>query len=86
MSNQPNNRVGIDGVIRPKNDEIIISKNVASLFESETGQEVLKYLRSITIEYVNGPSVTTEELRHIEGQRYLVGVIEQRIKHAHNHK
>tara|TARA_B100000035_G_C21023664_1_gene565152 strand:- start:1097 stop:1357 length:261 start_codon:yes stop_codon:yes gene_type:complete len=86
MSNQPNNRVGIDGVIRPKNDEVIISKNVASLFESETGQEVLKYLRSITIEYVNGPSVTTEELRHIEGQRYLVGVIEQRIKHAHNHK
>lgn len=86
MSNQPNNRVGIDGVIRPKNDEVIISKNIASLFESETGQEVLKYLRSITIEYVNGPSVTTEELRHIEGQRYLVGVIEQRIKHAHNHK
>lgn len=86
MSNQPNNRVGIDGVIRPKSDEVIISKNVASLFESETGQEVLKYLRSITIEYVNGPSVTTEELRHIEGQRYLVGVIEQRIKHAHNHK
>jgi len=86
MSNQPNSRIGIDGLVRPKEDEIILSKNIASLFESEVGQEVLKYLRSITIEYVNGPKVTTEELRHIEGQRYLVGVIEQRIRHAHNHK
>ena len=65
---------------------VIISRNVASVFESEVGKEVLKYLRSITIEYVNGPTVTTDELRHIEGQRYLVGVIEQRIRHAHNHK
>tara|TARA_S200000501_G_C20821334_1_gene742957 strand:+ start:1406 stop:1666 length:261 start_codon:yes stop_codon:yes gene_type:complete len=86
MSNQPSNRVGIDGLIRPKEDEVIISRNVASVFESEVGKEVLKYLRSITIEYVNGPTVTTDELRHIEGQRYLVGVIEQRIRHAHNHK
>ena len=86
MSYQPSSRVGIDGLIRPKEDEIIISRNVASVFESEVGKEVLKYLRSITIEYVNGPTVTTDELRHIEGQRYLVGVIEQRIRHAHNHK
>jgi len=30
--------------------------------------------------------VTTEELRHLEGQRYLVGLIEQRIAHAHRSK
>jgi hypothetical protein len=30
--------------------------------------------------------VTTEELRHVEGQRYIVGLIEQRISHAHRSK
>jgi hypothetical protein len=35
---------------------------------------------------VNGPNVTNEELRHLEGQRYIVGLIEQRIAHAHRSK
>jgi len=35
---------------------------------------------------VNGPNVTTEELRHVEGQRYLVGLVERRIAHAHRSK
>ena len=50
------------------------------------GQEFLKYLRSITIELVNGPAVSDGELRHVEGQRFLVGLIETRIKHAHKVK
>jgi hypothetical protein len=65
---------------------VIVSKNVAKVFESPTGKEVLRYLRSITIEMVNGPNVTTEELRHLEGQRYIVGLIEQRIAHGHRSK
>ena len=56
------------------------------VFESPTGKEVLRYLRSITIEMVNGPNVTTEELRHLEGQRYIVGLIERRIEHGHRSK
>ena len=56
------------------------------IFSTPTGQEVLKYFRSITIEMVNGPNVSTEELRHIEGQRYLVGLIEHRIAHANRSK
>jgi len=35
---------------------------------------------------VNGPNISTEELRHLEGQRYFVGMIEQRIAHAHRSK
>jgi len=46
----------------------------------------MRYLRSITIEMVHGPNVATEELRHSEGQRYIVGLIEQRIAHAHRSK
>ena len=80
-SNKAN--IGIDGIQRASDKDVHISKNVAQIFGSPTGLEVLKYLRSITIEMVNGPNVTTEELRHVEGQRYIVGLIEQRIAHAH---
>ena len=34
----------------------------------------------------HGPNVTTEELRHMEGQRYIVGLLENRINHAHKVK
>tara|TARA_B100001093_G_C26106004_1_gene708885 strand:+ start:90 stop:368 length:279 start_codon:yes stop_codon:yes gene_type:complete len=78
--------VGVDGIHRPQQKDQQISENIASLFGSATGQAVLQYLRSITIEMVNGPNVTTEELRHIEGQRYLVGLIEARMTHAHKVK
>lgn len=83
-----NNRVniGIDGIQRTKERDVEISRNVATIFESPTGKEVLRYLRSITIEMVHGPNVVSEELRHHEGQRYIVGLIEQRIAHAHRSK
>ena len=78
--------VGVDGIHRPQDKDREISQNVATLFGSATGQAVLKYLRSITIEMVHGPNVTTEELRHMEGQRYIVGLIENRMNHAHKVK
>ena len=81
MHNKVN--IGVDGFQRGQDKDTQISKNIASIFESTSGKEVLKYLRSITIEMVNGPNVTTEELRHMEGQRYIVGLIERRIQHAH---
>lgn len=84
MTNKVN--VGVDGIHRPQDKDREISLNVAEVFNTPTGNAVLKYLRSITIEMVNGPNVTTEELRHLEGQRYLVGLIESRINHAHKVK
>ncbi len=84
MPNKVN--IGIDGIQRASAKDVEVSHNIAYVFSSPTGQEVLRYLRSITIEMVNGPNVTTEELRHIEGQRYLVGLIEQRISHSHRSK
>lgn len=84
MPNKVN--IGIDGIQRPSAKDVEVSHNIAHVFSSPTGQEVLRYLRSITIEMVNGPNVTTEELRHIEGQRYIVGLIEQRISHSHRSK
>ena len=74
--------VGVDGIQRPQDKDREISQNIATLLGSDTGQAVLKYLRSITIEMVHGPNVTTEELRHMEGQRSIVGLYERRMNHA----
>ena len=78
--------IGIDGIQRNKERDLEISQDVASVFSGPTGVQVLKYLRSITIEMVHGPNVASEELRHHEGQRYIVGLLEQRIAHAHRSK
>jgi hypothetical protein len=84
VSNRVN--IGIDGVQRSSEADIQISQNIAQILASPTGKEVLRYLQSITIEMVHGPNVSTEELRHIEGQRYIVGLLERRVAHAHRSK
>ena len=84
MPNKVN--IGIDGIQRASDKDAEVSHNIAQIFESPAGKEVLRYLRSITIESVYGPNVTGDELRHMEGQRYLVGLIERRVEHAHRSK
>jgi len=76
------NKLRLDGFARGDEEDKHVSLDIAALFASPTGISVLKYLRSITIEAVNGPNVTDAELRHMEGQRYLVGLLERRIKHG----
>ena len=78
--------LSLDGFTRTKTDDLIISRNIEGLFKSPTGEAVLQYLRSITIEAVSGPNISADELRHLEGQRYLVGLIERRIKQSEKAK
>ena len=80
MPNQT--KVRLDGFNRAEEADKQISLTISQIFNTASGKEVLKYLRSITIEAVSGGNVSDAELRHLEGQRYLVGVIERRIKHA----
>ncbi len=80
MSN--NKYIGVDGIERSKQEDIKISMDIQSLFKTPNGQSVLKYLRKLTIEYVNGPNISDSALRHHEGQRYLYAIIERRINHA----
>jgi hypothetical protein len=84
LSNKVN--IGIDGYQRATSQDLEISQNVAEVFSTPAGEAVKKYLRSITIEMVHGPNVNSEELRHHEGQRFIVGIIEARINHAHRSK
>ena len=74
--------LGVDGVPRSKDSDEIISKNVLSLFNTPNGIEVLKYLKSVTIEAVSGSNISDAELRHLEGQRYIVALIVKRINHG----
>ena len=73
----------LDGYPREQLTDEQISLNFASLFSTPNGTEVLKYLRNITIEAVHGSAVSDEVLRHAEGSRYIVGLIERRIQHGH---
>jgi len=80
------NNLGLDGFPRPKEEDKIISQNINSLFRTPTGKAVMSYLRSITIEAVSGANISDAELRHLEGQRYLVGLIERRYQQAEKAK
>ena len=80
------NNLGLDGFPRPKEEDKIISQNINSLFRTPTGKAVMSYLRSITIESVSGANISDAELRHLEGQRYLVGLIERRFQQAEKAK
>jgi|TARA_B100000073_G_scaffold125936_1_gene103020 hypothetical protein len=77
--------LGIDGFPRPIELEKQINANIHTLFTSPTGNAVLTYLKSITTQSIHGSAVTNDVLRHVEGQRYIVGLIENRmIKHERN--
>jgi len=74
--------IGVDGYPRPKEEDEKISKDIKALLGSPAGREVLRYLRSITLDAVAGGGISDGELRHLEGQRFVVALLERRIKHA----
>jgi hypothetical protein len=78
-------RLGCDGHARTAAEERELDVTLAAVFAGAAGQKALAYLRSITIEAVCGPAVSDAELRHREGMRSLVGIIETRIQKGRNH-
>jgi len=72
----------IDGVARSEDAEKQINEAIGLAFKGKSGEFALKYLRSISIERVMGPNFDPNSLAHLEGQRFIVGIIEQRIKQA----
>ena len=86
MQTQTSKHLGVDGYPRSQDADHKISKDLAVTFSSPSGVATLQYLKSITIQMVHGPDVTTEALRHLEGQRFIVALMDQRIAHAHRSK
>ena len=72
--------VSIDGFRRTFDQEKQLNQEFAGLFKDKLGDKVLEYLKAITINSVSGPEISNEKLRHLEGSRYIVGLIEYRIK------
>lgn len=63
-----------------------INLALVSCFSGEAGRIALEYLRSITTNVASGPEISTNALLHLEGQRFLVGLISQRINLGHREK
>lgn len=52
-----------------------IRQSFAKCFSKREGHIALSFLRRITVERYLGPDCTSEQLRHLEGQRHLVNYI-----------
>jgi hypothetical protein len=79
MSEQNKALIGLDNFKRGSEEETKLNDVFKTLFSTPIGVEVLQYLKSITIDSVAGPEISDHALRHLEGQRYLVGLIQRRI-------
>ena len=77
---KPKITTSIDGYSRSTKDEEILNKHFANVFKGDEGKKVLEYLQSITTEAVAGPNIDSNGLFHLEGMRFLAGVIQTRIK------
>ena len=80
MSKKP--YVGIDGIQRPQDIDNRISLDIAAMLATPTGQSVMQYLKSITTDIANGPNISNDELRHLEGQRFIIGLLSSRANHG----
>jgi hypothetical protein len=78
--------VGIDGYARTPVLEHKINTALAACFKGESGAVALDYLRSITQKAICGPHATDAQLRHTEGMRWVVGLIEKRIEEGNKSK
>ena len=74
---------GPDGIQRARAEQARLNEVLATTFKGDLGKQALDYLRSISIERVCGPHATDAELRHLEGMRFIVAVISQRISAHH---
>jgi methionine synthase II (cobalamin-independent) len=72
--------MGADGFERTVDLENRLNSIACGLFSTAAGKEFLDYLKSITVNYVLGPGGTDAHLRHLEGQRYIVSIINRRIE------
>lgn len=70
----------LDGIERLEETEMRLNGAMAMAFTGPNGELALDYLKSITIQRVNGPEVSSDALRHMEGMRNIVAIIQQRIQ------
>jgi hypothetical protein len=72
--------IGPDGMVRPATQNNQINEAFFETFKGACAERVLQYLRSITLHIVNGPDASDGALRHREGMRDLMRIINARIE------
>lgn len=73
-----------DGRVRSTDVEKKLNLLAVSTFGTGPGREFLDYLKSITTNVaIAGPGLDVNALLHLEGQRYLIGLIQTRIELGH---
>jgi hypothetical protein len=86
MAEKEKKVAGIDGEFRTNSQEKQLNDIIVTTFSTVSGRKVLQYLRNITIERVAGPNISDIELRHREGMRFIVGLIETRMKEGEHER
>jgi|TARA_R110000824_G_C15229186_1_gene678306 hypothetical protein len=77
--NKRKKQYNVDSVVRTEDNEKQLNALVHSTFKTASGKKVLSYLKSITVNTAHGVGVDPTSLMHIEGQRWIVGLLEQRF-------
>ena len=77
------NVTGVDGRSRPHKIERELNQLATAVFGTAAGVRFLDYLKSISTNVAAPAEISPTALMHLEGQRYLVGIISQRIKQGH---
>lgn len=72
--------VGPDGRTYPKAVDDELNRLAHHLFSTYEGNRFLDYLKNITINATFDHTVSNDTLRHMEGQRFIVGVLVARSK------
>tara|TARA_A100000172_G_scaffold49791_1_gene31204 strand:- start:1822 stop:2130 length:309 start_codon:yes stop_codon:yes gene_type:complete len=77
----------LDGFNRGNDEESRLNSIFAAIFSDGGGREALDYLRSVTVNAVLAPSqCEPNALLHLEGQRYLVHLIDKRVEQGQREK
>ena len=61
-----------------KGQSLLKSKGYRNIIQLKGG--ILNYLKSITVDAVAGRDISNDQLRHLEGMRYLYFIIKKRIE------
>lgn len=78
--------VSPDGKGRQEDVERKLNEAFAICFSSVTGQMVRNYLRSVSVNSCLPPGTPMETITYMEGARWLMGIIDSRIKDGEDKK
>ncbi len=70
----------IDGLQHSAEVEQMLNRTFYAAFDTDNAAKAIAYLKNITIHRIQQAGTPGDVLQHLEGQRYIVGVIEQRMR------